>query len=103
MLVKVKILKSNSYLENSSNVILITVGEGRAIGGMFDRGRILDSKVGTIWEMSDIYETFYNGGGFKNRIGLKLLNLEKGDYQLSYYSDIGHSYKSWNTIAPDDS
>jgi serine phosphatase RsbU (regulator of sigma subunit) len=70
---------------------------------MFDRGRILDPKGVTIWEMSDIYETFYNGGGFKNRIGLKLLNLEKGDYQLSYYSDIGHSYKNWNTLSPDDS
>ncbi len=96
-------LEEQLVLEKKSNVILITVGEGRAIGGMFDRGRILNSKVGTIWEMSDIYETFYNGGGFKNRIGLKLLNLEKGEYQLSYYSDIGHSYKNWNTISPDDS
>ena len=96
-------LEEQLVLEKKSNVILITVGEGRAIGGMFDRGRILNSKVGTIWEMSDIYETFYDGGGFKNRIGLKLLNLEKGEYQLSYYSDIGHSYKNWNTISPDDS
>ncbi|MGB5893502.1 MAG: two-component regulator propeller domain-containing protein, partial [Ignavibacteriaceae bacterium] len=90
-------------LEKNSNIILIGIGEGRATAGMFDRGRILDSKGGTIWEMSDIYETFYNGGGFKNRIGLKLLNLEKGNYQLSYYSDIGHSYKNWNTLSPDDS
>ena len=96
-------LEEQLILENNSKVILVSVGEGRAIGGMFDRGRILDPKGVTIWEMSDIYETFYNGGGFKNRIGLKLLNLEKGDYQLSYYSDIGHSYKNWNTLSPDDS
>jgi serine phosphatase RsbU (regulator of sigma subunit)/ligand-binding sensor domain-containing protein len=96
-------LEEQLILEKKSNIILISVGEGRAIGGMFDRGRISDSKGGTIWEMSDIYKTFYNGGGFKNRIGLKLLNLEKGDYKLSYYSDIGHSYKNWNTLSPDDS
>jgi serine phosphatase RsbU (regulator of sigma subunit)/ligand-binding sensor domain-containing protein len=90
-------------LDKNSNIIVISVGEGRAIGGMFDRGRISDSKGGTIWEMSDIYKTFNNGGGFKNRIGLRLLNLQKGNYQLSYYSDIGHSYKDWNTLSPDDS
>jgi len=78
-------LEEQLILEKKSNIILISIGEGRAIGGMFDRGRILDSKGGTIWEMSDIYETFYDGGGFKNRIGLKVLNLERGDYQLSYY------------------
>jgi serine phosphatase RsbU (regulator of sigma subunit)/ligand-binding sensor domain-containing protein len=96
-------LEEQLVLEKKSNVILIAVGEGRAIGGMFDRGRISDSNGGPIWEMSDIYETFYDGGGFKNRIGIKSLNLEKGDYQLSYYSDIGHSYKNWNTLSPDDS
>ena len=90
-------------LEKNSNIILISVGEGRALGGMFDRGRISDSNGKTLWEMSDIYETFYDGGGFKNRIGIKTIPLQKGDYQLSYYSDIGHSYKIWNTIAPDDS
>ena len=96
-------LEEQLILQKKSKIILIAVGEGRAIGGMFDRGRILDSKGGTIWEMSDIYETFYDGGGFKNRIGLKVLNIEKGAYKLSYYSDIGHSYKNWNTLSPDDS
>ncbi len=28
-------------------------------------------------------------GVLKIVLGLKLLNIEKGDYQLSYYSDIG--------------
>ena len=90
-------------LKNKAKVLLVTVGEGRAIGGMFDSGRLADSKGIAIWEMSDIYRTFYDGGGFKNRIGLKTLSLDKGEYQLSYYSDIGHSYKDWNTLAPDDS
>ncbi len=96
-------LEEQLILEKNSDVVLIAIGEGKAIGGMFDRGRILNSKGETIWEMSDIYKTFYNGGGFKNRIGLKVLNIEKGDYKLSYYSDAGHSYKYWNTIPPDDS
>ena len=73
------------------------------MGGMFDRGRLAESKGSAIWEMQDIYQTFYDGGGFKNRIGLKTLSLDIGEYQLSYYSDIGHSYKDWNTLAPDDS
>ena len=90
-------------LKNKSKVLLVTVGEGRAIGGMFDSGRLADSKGSAIWEMQDIYQTFYDGGGFKNRIGLKTLSLDIGEYQLSYYSDIGHSYKDWNTLAPDDS
>ena len=90
-------------IEKNSKVILISVGEGRAIGGMFDRGRISDASGKTIWEMSDIYQTFYDGGGFKNRIGVKPVILEEGNYELSYYSDIGHDYKNWNTIAPTDS
>ena len=90
-------------IQNESKILIVTVGEGRAIGGMFDSGRLMDSKGNSVWELSDIYKTFYDGGGFKNRIGLKTLNLAKGEYQLSYYSDVGHSYKDWNTIAPDDS
>ncbi|MDX1700599.1 MAG: two-component regulator propeller domain-containing protein, partial [Melioribacteraceae bacterium] len=96
-------LEKKLSITEEKNILLINVGEGRAIGGMFDRGRIADSEGNTIWEMSDIYETFYNGGGFKNRIGVKALKMEKGEYQLSYYSDLGHSYKNWNTIIPDDS
>ena len=98
-----KNLEEPLRLQNDSKVLIITVGEGRAIGGMFDSGRLMDSKGNSIWEMSDIYKTFYDGGGFKNRIGLKALTLSEGEYQLSYYSDIGHSYKDWNTLAPDDS
>jgi serine phosphatase RsbU (regulator of sigma subunit)/ligand-binding sensor domain-containing protein len=96
-------LDTSLILENETKLILISVGEGRANGGMFDNGGISDPEGKTIWAMSDIYETFYNGGGFKNRIGIKLLTLNKGDYKLRYSSDVGHSFKDWNTISPDDS
>ncbi len=90
-------------LEKKTRIIVIANGEGRASSGMFDVGSLANAEGKPIWDMLDIYKTFYNGGGFKNRIGIKLLELEKGDYKLSYKSDIGHSYKNWNTLSPDDS
>jgi ligand-binding sensor domain-containing protein len=96
-------LEESFKIDEDKKVILISVGEGRAIGGMFDRGRLLNPAGEVIWDMIDIYKTFYDGGGFKNRIGIKTLELTAGQYNLSYYSDVGHSYKSWNTLAPDDS
>lgn len=96
-------LEKSLTVDNNSNVLIVSVGEGRAIGGMFDLGRIATSDGKIIWEMTDIYKSFYDGGGFKNRIGLNAIKLEKGNYQLIYSSDIGHDYKNWNTLAPSDS
>ena len=48
-------------------------------------------------------QTFYAGGGYKNRTAIKILEIPKGEYQLNYSSDIGHSFGAWNVIAPNDS
>ncbi|MCF6270955.1 MAG: SpoIIE family protein phosphatase [Melioribacteraceae bacterium] len=95
--------KKKFLLEKKTNVVLVGLGEGRASMGMFDRGSLNDVSGKVIWKMSDIYETFYAGGGFKNRTAIKTLNLPKGEYQLNYYSDIGHLFGDWNVPAPADS
>lgn len=96
-------LEEKFTILKDTKVILLCIGEGRAIGGVFDRGGISSGEGNAIWEMSDIYSTFYAGGGFKNRLGIKLLSLTKGEYSLNYISDIGHSFNSWNTLPPKDS
>ncbi len=96
-------LESDFILDTQSKVLVMSMGEGRAIGGMFDSGTLLGKNGKTIWSLSDIYKTFYAGGAFKNRFGLDALNLEKGDYKLSFSSDIGHSYGNWNALPPTDS
>ena len=53
--------------------------------------------------MNDLAETFNAGGGFKNRIALKCLNLKKGDYKITFATDVGHPYGTWNVIPPPDS
>ncbi len=53
--------------------------------------------------MNDLFKTFNDGGGFKNRIALGCLNLKKGDYKITYATDVGHSYGNWNVIPPPDS
>lgn len=90
-------------LQDQTRALVMSMGEGRIIGGMFDHGTLSEKNGNTIWSLSDIYNTFYAGGAFKNRFGLEALSLEKGDYKLSYNSDIGHSYGNWNAIPPTDS
>ncbi|MEJ2103161.1 MAG: SpoIIE family protein phosphatase [Ignavibacteriaceae bacterium] len=53
--------------------------------------------------MNDLFKTFNDGGGFKNRIALGCLNLKKGNYKITYATDVGHSYGTWNATAPPDS
>jgi len=96
-------LESKFTLDQKSSIVLIGLGEGRADNGMFDKGSLSDATGKTLWEMSDIYETFYAGGGFKNRSAIKILDLPKGEYQLNFTSDIGHSFGNYNVIAPADS
>ncbi|MBU2491576.1 MAG: SpoIIE family protein phosphatase [Bacteroidetes bacterium] len=98
-----KNLKEPFTVNKKTNLLLMCIGEGRAVSGTFDRGGISVNEGNKLWEMTDIYETFHEGGGFKNRIGLKVLSIDKGDYNLYYSSDVGHSYGGFNVLAPDDS
>jgi serine phosphatase RsbU (regulator of sigma subunit)/ligand-binding sensor domain-containing protein len=93
-------------LNSSQKVLILCVGEGRFVqgnDGLFDKGSLLSGDGKLIWSMNDLSKTFNDGGGFKNRIAVKCINLEKGDYKILFSSDVGHSYGNWNAVAPPDS
>ena len=93
-------------LSKDQKVLIIGVGEGRMVQGnfgMFDKGSLLTSDGKLVWSMNDLSRTFNDGGGFKNRIAVKCVDLKKGDYKVSFATDVGHSYGAWNVLAPPDS
>ncbi len=98
-------LEKTFSLDHDQKVLIICVGEGEMnVGqGVSDAGSLLTEDGKTIWSMNDLFKTFNDGGGFKNRIALGCLNLKKGDYKITYATDVGHSYGTWNAIAPPDS
>jgi serine phosphatase RsbU (regulator of sigma subunit)/ligand-binding sensor domain-containing protein len=96
-------LEKQFSLAEKGKILLVCLGEGRAFGQMFDFGSLLSPSGNIIWSMDDLLETYYSGGGFKNRIAFKCLDLAAGEYKLQFTSDIGHSYGNWNTLAPPDS
>ena len=93
-------------LSSDQKVLVIGVGEGRMVqgnDGLFDKGSLLAGDGKLIWSMNDLSRTFNDGGGFKNRITVKCLILKKGDYKITFASDVGHSFGNWNVVAPPDS
>ncbi len=97
-------LEKTFSLSRDQKVLIIGLGEGQMnFGiGLGDTGSLLNEEGKTIWSM-ELFKSFTNGGGFKNRIALGCLNLKKGNYKITYATDVGHSYGNWNTIAPPDS
>ena len=91
-------------LSSDQKVLIIGLGEGElnVSLGLSDAGSLLDKNGKTIWSM-DFYKTFNDGGGFKNRIALGCLNLKKGNYKITFATDVGHSYGNWNVVPPPDS
>lgn len=92
-------------LNQDQKVLIICVGEGEMnVGlGVTDAGSLLTADGKTIWSMNNLFKTFNDGGAFKNRLALGCLNLKKGDYKISFATDVGHSYGTWNAIPPPDS
>jgi serine phosphatase RsbU (regulator of sigma subunit)/ligand-binding sensor domain-containing protein len=93
-------------LSTNQKVLIICVGEGRMVqgnNGVWDRGSLLTGDGKLIWSMNELSRTFNDGGGFKNRIGVKCIDLKKGDYKITFSTDVGHSYGNWNVLAPPDS
>lgn len=97
-------LEKTFTLSRDQKVLIIGLGEGQInFGiGLGDTGSLLNEEGNTIWSM-ELFKTFTNGGGFKNRIALGCLNLKKDNYKITYATDVGHSYGNWNAIAPPDS
>ncbi|KAA3614844.1 MAG: hypothetical protein D8M58_10340 [Calditrichaeota bacterium] len=84
-------------ISQKTSVLIAAMGEGQ--DDMYDHGWLEDSDGKKIWIM-DFDESKHAGGGAKNRLHLKLLELESGQYNLRYVSDIGHSYSNWNVAEP---
>jgi serine phosphatase RsbU (regulator of sigma subunit)/ligand-binding sensor domain-containing protein len=99
-------LEKKFSLDRDQKVLILCLGEGRMIqgnDGLFDKGSLLTDDGKLIWSMNDLSKTFNDGGGFKNRIAIKCVELKKGDYKITFTSDVGHSYGNWNVVAPPDS
>jgi len=93
-------------LNHDQKALVICVGEGRMTqgnDGLWDTGSLLTGDGKLIWSMNDLSKTFNDGGGFKNRIAVKCIDLKKGHYKISYATDVGHSYGTWNAAPPPDS
>jgi len=99
-------LEKKFSLDHDQKVVVICLGEGAMYQGnygIWDSGSILSESGDLIWSMNDISRTYNDGGGFKNRIAIKCLELKSGDYKLAYATDVGHSYGTWNVEPPADS
>jgi len=90
-------------IKEKQKILLVSVGEGRALGIMYDFGSLLTKDENIIWAANDIEKSFNFGGGYKNRISAECLELNSGEYKLQFTSDVGHSYNNWNVTAPADS
>lgn len=88
-------------LTKRTRVRIYALGEGRD-GDMFDYGWITNAKNGeTVWKMR-YKETENAGGGSKNRLYDRVIELDAGEYVLYYQSDDSHSYDGWNVEGPDN-
>jgi len=99
-------LKKEFNIENPSKVLIINLGEGRLSTikqKMFDYGWLEDSKGKILWAADSVQNSFYDGGGLKNRITFGSLDLPKGNYTINYVSDVGNNYGAFNVTAPPDS
>ncbi len=100
-------LEKKFSLSHDQKVLIIGIGEGQMSGqgidDLTDRGSLMTGDGKLIWAMNDLSKTFNDGGGFKNRIAIKCLDLTKGDYKITYVTDVGHSYRTWNVAPPPDS
>ncbi len=96
-------LTKDFSLNEKGNFLLVCLGEGRYPQGMFDYGSLTNESGKILWSMDKFNKTFHGGGGIKNRVRIDTINLDPGKYNLSFNSDIGHSYANFNVDPPTDS
>lgn len=96
-------LSKEFVLRTDSKALIYSIGEGLAAWNMVDFGWLETNEGDTLWSASELDESYFAGGGYKNRIKIGLLDLKSGRYKLRYKSDDSHSVESYNTIPPKDS
>lgn len=85
-----------------TSVVVWAMGEITSEDGLWDVATLSQSVGGQdveVWTM-DYQSSIHGGGGSKNRVAVKFLQLNPGDYQLDYTSDGSHSYDHWNDDPP---
>ena len=93
-------------INESTKVLMLSLGEGKLQNfdpNMFDFGTIENSNGETLWASDITQNSFYNGGGFKNRVSMGTLELQPGTYNITFQTDIGHNYGAFNVPPPNDS
>ncbi|TLP80254.1 sensor histidine kinase [Maribacter sp. ACAM166] len=86
-------------IETKGTYWVLSVGEGDT-RSMVDYGWIENAQKDTIWSFGRNEDTFYAGGGAKNRIVIAPLTLIPGSYVLRYKADDSHAYEKWNENPP---
>ncbi|WP_194973318.1 sensor histidine kinase [Aquiflexum lacus] len=79
---------------------VVTVGEGDP-ASMADYGWLQNASGETIIGMETMEDSFWAGGGLKNRLQIAQIELNPGSYSLRYSSDDSHHYDSWNVPEPE--
>ena len=79
---------------------VMSVGEGDRLS-MADYGWIENVQKDTIWKFNKFEESYYAGGGAKNRIAIEPITLQPGTYTLRFRADDSHAYGKWNVDPPD--
>jgi len=79
---------------------VVMVGEGDPTS-MADYGWLQNAAGETIVGAESVDDTFWAGGGIKNRLQIIQTELNPGTYALRYSSDDSHHYGSWNAPEPE--
>ncbi len=95
-------LSKKITLSKESQILIICLGEGQYPQGIFDFGSITTTEGKKIWSMDTISNTFYGGGGLKNRLQIDVITLEPGEYNINYVTDVGHSFNNFNVREPNN-
>ena len=88
-------------LKGDTNFKIYGIGEGIK-KQVYDYGYIYDvHKNKRVWIFNK-QDVTYAGGGSKNILVKKTINLPKGSYTVTYITDDSHSFDGWNVKPPDD-
>jgi len=86
-------------MDKDGKLRILSLGEA-SDGDFYDYAWIADARGREIvWEMRE-HNTRSAGGAEKNRMFDGIVELQAGDYVLSYATDGSHSYQKWNSAAP---
>ena len=88
-------------VEKPTEVLIYAIGEVTRDGN-YDGAWLKNTETGEkIWKL-DHHTSEYAGGGEKNRMCREKLELAKGSYLLTFFSDDSHHYDDWNVTPPYD-